>query len=150
MAGLSLVVAKVLESVVNNSKGSGATLTGLLKTASRYPIKVVVMVLTSPYLLCCVVVHSKILRRKVVAGLGLFVSILLALLSFTFLGTVMGAVAVGSYLGVLWGIGAFFGTMVSWVLNVVFAAVVLMGFSTFFLFMSAEDANSLSRSVVAD
>jgi len=130
----------------NRSNGQGA-LAGAMASIMRYPIKAVAAFLVAPFLVFRVAKFAKNPIRRVIATVGLFLSILLSWAAGTFLGTMAGALFVLSKLGPLIALGFVLGTILSVTLSVAFSMLVLNATSWLFLQLSSEDVIAHLKSI---
>lgn len=127
--------------------GPGGSIATVTKAILRYPIKTIAAFLVAPLLAFRVVRVAKNPIRRFVAGIGLFIAMLLAWLAGTFLGTLAGAALIASGVGLIWGIAFFVGTTLSVTLSVVFSILVLNATSWLFLHLSSEDVLIYLKSI---
>jgi len=111
----------------------------VLKSIARYPIKAVAAFFVAPFLAFRVARMAKNPVRRAVAGVGLFISVLLGWFAGTALGTAAGALLIASKVGLLWGIAFFVGTLLSVTLSVAFSILVFNATALFFLHASSEE-----------
>ena len=123
-------------SELNKERGN---LMSVFSKIYAYPIKIIASYVFAPILVVRIALIVKDPMRRLIAVLGLLLSILGAYGAATFLGTIAGALFVGSHIGILSGFGFFFGTVISVWLSVVFSIVVFNSISWFFLHMSSQE-----------
>lgn len=109
------------------------------KSIINHPIKIIASFLMAPFLAVRMALVVKNPIRKIIAVTGLLISIILAYLSGTFLGTAAGALLVVTNVGILAGIGFLIGTSLSVFLSVCFSMVVLNSVSFLFLKLNTEE-----------
>lgn len=115
------------------SSGMGSA----LRSVGRYPLRAVMAFLAAPFLAFRVARYAKSPLRRLVAGTGLFLSLLAAWFAGTFVGSITAAVLVGAKFGALWGIALLVGMSLSVVLSVSFSLVVFNAVALFFLHASS-------------
>lgn len=134
--------ATLLQAVIGvASKGAsdGGSFGSTLKSVVRYPIKAIATFFTAPILILRLAVTVKNPIRRLIAVVGLALSVLMAYLAGTFLGSVVGAIFIFSHFGPLIAAGFLVGSTLSVVLSVTFTFLVLNTTSWLFLHMSSED-----------
>jgi hypothetical protein len=146
MSLTSTLFASALDALIKRPTGSGSLAT-VAKSVLRYPIKAVAAFVVAPFLAFRVARAARNPARRAIAGIGLFVAVLLAWLAGTFLGTAVGALLVMSHIGLFWGIGFLIGTTLSVALSVVFSILVLNATSWLFLHMSSEEVVAYLNSI---
>lgn len=124
---------------VQKEVGNGSSLSTTIKSVVRYPIKTIATFFTAPILILRLALTVKNPIRRLIAVVGLFISILLAYLAGTFLGSLVGALFMLTHFGPIIAAGFFFGTALSVMLSVAFMLFIFNATSWFFLHMSAED-----------
>ena len=146
MSLTSKLFSSALEALLKRPAGSGSLAT-VAKSIIRYPIKTVAAFIAAPFLAIRVAGAAKDPVRRAIAGVGLFIAVLLAWLAGTFLGTAVGALLVMSHIGMFWGIGFIVGTTLSVTLSVAFSVLVLNTTALFFLHMSSEEVVAYLKSI---
>lgn len=141
--------ATLLQSIfgaVSKEAGNGSSLSSIIKSVVRYPIKTIATFFTAPILILRLALTVKNPIRRLIAVVGLLISILLAYLAGTFLGSVVGAIFIFSHVGPLVAAGFLLGSTLSVVLSVAFTLFVFNATSWLFLHMSSEDVVEHLRS----
>lgn len=124
---------------VSKDVGNGSSLSSTIKSVARYPIKTIATFFTAPILILRLALTVKNPIRRLIAVVGLFISILLAYLAGTLLGSFVGAIFVFSHFGPFMALGFLVGSTLSVVLSVAFTLFVFNATSWLFLHMSSED-----------
>jgi len=119
----------------------------VVKSIFRYPVKAVAAFFVAPFLAFRVARMAKNPVRRAIAGIGLFVSIVLAWLAGTTLGTLAGALLIATKLGYIWGIAFFVGSLLSVTLSVAFSILIFNATSLFFLHASSEEVVEYLRTL---
>ena len=127
------------------SQGGG--LGTVLISIGRYPIKVVAAFFVAPFLAFRVARVAKNPIRRFVAGIGLFIALVLAWVAGTGLGTAAAALLIASKVGALWALAFFVGTFLSVMLSVAFSILVFNAVSFFFLHASSQDVIDYLRTL---
>ena len=136
-----------LEALMRKRIDGQSSLGVVVKSIWRYPIKMIAAFLVAPFLAFRVAALAKNPVRRLIAGVGFFLSILAAWLAGTFLGTVAGALLIAAKVGMLWGLAFIIGTTLSVVLSVAFSILVMNAVAFFFLHMSSEEVVAYLRSL---
>lgn len=139
MSWTSTVFATAIEALSRRSKEESTPLRTVARSIWRSPIKLVAAFIFAPFLAFRVARAAKNRTRRLIAGAGLFLAILLAWLAGTLLGTAAGALLIASQVGIIWGLAFFVGTAVSVTLSVAFSILVLNATSLLFLQLSSEE-----------
>lgn len=134
----SSLLSSALTALSHRSEGTGA-LRSAVGSVMRFPIKAIAVFIAAPYLVLKVAMLARNPWRRTIAVIGLFLSVGLAWLAGTSLGSVVGAIFIASQVSILIGIGFLLGTTLSVVLSVAFCLLVFNATSWLFLQMSAED-----------
>lgn len=101
----------------------------------------------APFLVFRVAQTAKNPVRRVIASVGLFLSIVAAWLAGTLLGTAAAALLIIAKIGLIWGIAFFIGTILSVIFSVVFSILAFNATSWLFLHMSSEEVVEYLRSI---
>lgn len=133
------LLTKAVSASSNSIKENKNPLTTTIKAVYRYPLKVFATFLMAPYLAWCVARRASDPARRRIAGIGLFVSILMGWFAGTFIGTMTGSLIVASHFGLFWGLSFLAGTTVSAILSVTFSAITLNATAYLFFNLSSED-----------
>lgn len=129
------------------TKTQGGGFGTVIKSIGRYPIKTIAAFFLAPFLALRVARMAKNPVRRVVASIGLFISVLLAWLAGTALGTATGALIIASKIGLLWGVAFFVGSFLSVTLSVAFSILVFNATSLLFLHASSEEVIEYLRKI---
>lgn len=117
----TLTIFEKAITALNNDLSKEKSKVGIVfKNIIGHPVKVFASFIAAPFLVIKIACVVKNPIRRAIAIIGLLLSIVFAYLSATFLGSVVGAVFVASNIGILMGIGFFFGTTLSVFLSVDF------------------------------
>lgn len=111
----------------------------VLKTIAGHPIKVLASFITAPFLVFKIACKVENQVRRLIAIVGLLLSLALSYIAATFLGTLAGAAFVASHIGVLAAAGFLVGTTLSVCLSVIFSIMVFNAVSFVFLKISAQE-----------
>lgn len=127
---------KTLSSHASNEKNKSRE---VFKKIAGHPVKVLATFLTAPILVVKVAWQVKNPIRRLIAILGLLVSILLSYVAATFLGTLAGVLFVASNIGYIAAFGFWMGATLSVYLSVIFSILVLNATSFIFLKISSQE-----------
>lgn len=119
----------------------------VLMSIGRYPVKALAAFFVAPFLAFRVARVAKNPTRRLIAGIGLFIALVLAWLAGTGLGTATAAMLIASKVGVLWAVAFFVGTFLSVTLSVAFSILVFNAVSFFFLHASREEVIEYLRTL---
>ncbi|UCV07203.1 hypothetical protein [Dechloromonas denitrificans] len=141
------LIANGLEAITSSKDKNGGALFATLSSVLRYPIKAIAAFILAPFLAFRIAALAKNPIRRLIAGTGLVLAIFLAWAAGTFLGTMIGALFVGSKFGFVVGAGFLLGTAVSVTLSVAFSILVLNTTAWAFLHLSSEEVISYLKSI---
>ena len=130
---------KGVTAIAEDASRENSKIGTVFKKIFGYPIKVLASYIAAPFLTIKVAWMVKNPIRRIIATVGLIISLAISYFSATFLGTLVGAVFVASHIGVLAGIGFLFGTTLSVYLSVIFTIIVFNFVSFIFLKMSSQE-----------
>ena len=130
---------KGVTAIAEDASRENSKIGTVFKKIFGYPIKVLASYIAAPLLVIRIAWKVKNPIRRIIATVGLFMSLALSYFSATFLGTVIGAVFVASHIGILAGIGFLFGTTLSVYLSVIFTIIVFNTVSFVFLKFSSQE-----------
>lgn len=131
-------------------KNEGSKIKEIFKSIYRYPIKLLATYILSPFLIILIVKNSKLSTpKRIIAMLGVTISIIAGYASFTFLGTFGGSIFIASQIGILSGFGFLLGTLFSVYLTVIFCILLINFFCTIFLKLSSDDVVHYLESLVS-
>mgnify|MGYP001557102273 CR=1 FL=1 len=138
---------QALTAIENDVASEKKKLKHIFQVVVSHPIKLIAAFMFAPFLMVRVawVVQNPI-RRKL-AVIGLLLSFLGAFRDGTFLGSVAGAIFVGSNVGVIAGFGVLVGTTISVVLSVTFSIFVFNVVSFTFLKMNTQEVVDYLREI---
>lgn len=139
MSLFTTLYTTAISAMQKDAEQGGGALRSITRTVVRYPIKAIATFLLAPFLAIRVAMIVKNPIRRTIAIVGLLLSVVLAWLAGTLLGSTLGALFVMSHVSVLMGIGFLLGTTFSVVLSAAFSIFVLNATSWIFLHMSSED-----------
>lgn len=111
----------------------------VFKQIYGYPIKIIATYIFAPFLMIRMACVVKSLLRRIIAIIGLLLSLVASYGAATFLGTLAGAALVASKIGWLVGAGFFIGTTFSVVLSVIFSIIVFNSVSFLFLKLNSQE-----------
>lgn len=141
------LIATGLEAITSNKDKNGGVFIATLSSVLRYPIKAIAAFIVAPFLAFRIAALAKNPIRRLIAGTGLVFAVFFAWAAGTFLGTMVGAIFVGSKFGLLVGLGFILGTTVSITLSIVFSILVLNTTAWAFLHLSSEEVISYLKSI---
>lgn len=133
------LLTKAVSASSNSIKANQNPLTTTIKAIYRYPLKLFATFLMAPYLAWCVARRASDPTRRRIAGIGLFISVLMGWFAGTLIGTLTGTLIVASHFGFFWGLSFLAGTTVSVILSVTFSAITLNATAYLFFHLSSED-----------
>jgi len=133
------IVETMLGAILNDASQEGSKLKRLFHKVASHPIKMLAAFFTAPILITRLALTVRNPWRRTIAIVGLILSVSLAYLSGTFLGTVAGALFVMSGVGVLVGLGFLIGSFLSIFLSLAFSLLTLNTVSLLFLKMSTQE-----------
>lgn len=139
MSLITTLLSTAIGAIPKDATRGVGTLGSIIKSVARYPIKALATFFMAPILALRVASLAKNPIRRVIAAVGLLLSVLFAWLAGTFLGSLVGAVFVLSHFGPLMAFGFLVGSTLSVVLSAAFSIFVLNATSWLFLHMSSED-----------
>ncbi|MFC0709970.1 hypothetical protein [Azorhizophilus paspali] len=143
----SEVLGSGIFALARNAANEKGRLGEVFHRIASHPVKVLASFIMAPVLIVRIAFLVKDPRRRLVAIVGLLLSVLLSYGAATFLGTLVGAAFVASHIGLLAGIGFLFGTTLSVYLSVVFSIVVFHAVSFVFLKIGSQEVLDYLRDI---
>lgn len=144
--------ASVIEALSRRSDGQRSSLATVGRSILRYPIKTVAAFLLAPILAFRVACVAKDPIRRVIAGVGLVLAVVVAWVVVVWTGRLLFQLIV--YLEIVYWLGPWdaivfllFGSIVGVPVGIVLAAVALNATAWFFLHMSSEEVVEYLRSL---
>ena len=128
-----------LTAITKDAAREKSKIYAIFKRIARYSFKILAAYIAAPILvfkIACTVTNP---IRRIIAIIGLLLSLTLSYLAATFLGTLVGAAFIASTIGILFGIGFLLGTTVSIYLSVILTIIVFNTVCWFFLNMSSQE-----------
>lgn len=132
--GATETVSKVRDTVKKENK----QVSRILKTLVRYPLKTIGLYIMAPFFLLRVIFKVPNKWRKFTAILGLIVSTAVSYAAGTFLGSVAGFIFVTNSVGIIYGLGFLFGTLLSTTLTILFCILTFNLVASVFLKISTS------------
>lgn len=111
----------------------------IFKRIAAHPVKVFASFITAPILVLRVAFRVKNKARRILAVAGLLMSLLASYVCATFLGTLLGSLFVMQNIGIIAGVGVFFGLASSVYLSVFFSILSFNAVSFLFLKISTQE-----------
>lgn len=125
---------------IADDAASGKSKIGIIfKKIASHPIKVLASFLVAPILLIKVAMFVKNPIRRVVACIGLLLSLFIAYAAAHFLGSFVGSIFVATHVGLIAGLGFLIGTTLSVYLSVIFSIAMFNAVSFVFLKISSDE-----------
>ncbi|PIV91798.1 MAG: hypothetical protein COW45_03370 [Gallionellales bacterium CG17_big_fil_post_rev_8_21_14_2_50_54_146] len=125
MSWSAALFATAIEAIGKDSTSGANALRSIVKSVIRFPIKTIAAFFMAPILVFKVAMVAKNPFRRLIAIVGLLLSVVLSWLAGTLLGSVAGFIFVGTHIGWLVAFGFFFVTTLSVILSVAFQIFVL-------------------------
>lgn len=144
------VIETMLGAVLDDASKEHSRVKSIFKKVVSHPIKMLAAFFSAPFLIIRLAIVVQNPWRRGIAVVGLFLAVLLAYLSGTFLGTFVGAMLVMSGVGFLVGVGFLFGSLLSVFLSLTFSVLVLNSVSFIFLKLSTQEVVDYLHSVSSD
>jgi hypothetical protein len=144
--------ATLLSSVMTRLVASESQGRSRIRTASslvvRAPLKALAVFFTAPFLAYRVARFAKSRTRRIIARVGLVLSVIVAWFAGTSVGIGITALLLMAHVGFLYGLAFWVGATFSFLFSVVFSLLALNATATLFLGLSSEEVlehlNSLS------
>ncbi len=133
------LLSKTVSASSNSIKEHPNPLATTIKAAHRYPLKVLATFVIAPYLTWSVARRATDPARRRIAGLGLFVSVLMGWLAHTLVGSLAGSLIVASHFGSFWGLSFLVGTKISVIIRVAFSLTVFNSTAYLFFHLSSQE-----------
>ncbi|GAB3372599.1 hypothetical protein [Azotobacter armeniacus] len=133
------VLESGISALVRDTANEKGRIGEVFRRIASHPVKVLASFIAAPILIVRVAFLVENPKRRVIAILGLFLSVLLSYGAATFLGTLVGAAFIASNIGLLAGVGFLFGTTLSVYLSVIFSIVVFQAVTFVFLKISSQE-----------
>ncbi len=111
----------------------------VFKQIYGYPIKIIATYIFAPFLMVRMACIVKSPLRRLIAIVGLLLSLIASYAAATFLGTLAGAAFVASKIGWVVGAGFIIGTTFSVVFSVIFSIIVFNSVSFLFLKLNSQE-----------
>lgn len=135
----SEILERGIAAITDNTLKEKSKFVSVFKEIAGYPIKVLASFIFAPFLITKIALTVKNRIRRIIAVIGLVLSLIFSYLAATFLGTLAGAAFVASKIGFVVAIGFFVGTTLSVYLSVIFSILVFNAVSFVFLKLSSKE-----------
>jgi len=133
------ILGRGINAIEQDASKQNKKVKAIFKKIASHPFKVVASFIAAPILVIKIAWLVKNPIRRIIAVIGLLLSLFLSYLAGTFLGSVVGAMFIASNIGILAGIGFFIGTTLSIYLSVIFSIIVFNSVSFVFLKISSQE-----------
>ena len=133
------ILSRGITAIAKDTQREKSKIGAIFKKIASHPFKVLASFFAAPFLVFRIALLVDNPMRRIIAIIGLLLSLALSYVAATFLGTLVGAVFVASHIGILAGIGFLFGTALSVYLSVIFSIIVFNTVSFVFLKVSSQD-----------
>lgn len=132
------LLSKTVSASSNSIKEHQNPLT-TIKAVHRYPLKILATFVMAPYLTWSVARRASDPARQRIAGIGLFISVLMSWLAHTLIGSLAGSLIVASHFGSFWGLSFLVGTKISLIIRVAFSLMVFNATAYLFFHLSSQE-----------
>jgi len=133
------ILEKGVNAIADDTSKEKSKFTSVFKKIAGHPFKILASFVAAPFLIIRIAWNVKNPIRRVIAVIGLLLSVIFSYVSATLLGTLAGAAFVASNIGIIAGIGFLVGTSLSIYLSVIFSIIVFNTVSFIFLKISAQE-----------
>ena len=144
------VIETMLGAILDDASKEHSRVKVMFKSVLSHPIKMLAAFFSAPFLIIRLAIVVKNPWRRSIAVIGLFLAIMMAYLSGTFLGTFVGAMFVMSGIGFFVGLGFLFGSLMSVFLSLIFSVLVLNAVSYIFLKLSTQEVVDYLHNISSD
>jgi len=133
------ILGRGINAIENDVSNEKSKVKAIFRKIASHPLKVVASFISAPILVIKIAWLVENSIRRVIAVIGLLLSLILSYSAGTFLGSLVGAAFIATIIGILTGLGFLFGTTLSIYLSVIFSIIVFNAVSFVFLKISSQD-----------
>lgn len=133
------LLSRSIDAIADDASSGKSKIKAITKTIAQYPFKILASFIMAPFLLVRMAWKVKSIPRRIFAIIGIILAVISSYAAGTTVGSITGALFIGSHVSWLVGLGFLIGSTLSIFLSVLFSFTIFASTSYLFLKMNNED-----------